>query len=333
VSRKVTIQDVARAAGTSVSTVSRVLTGSAPVSEEKRRAIEEAIERLGYRPNSIARSLKTKTTYSIGLLINDISNPFYSSVAKGVEEEANRHGYSLILCNVSEDARRELQYLQVLVDKQVDGIIFGPTGQNTAYIRDLANRTPLVQVDRRLEDVDATAVLVDNEGGAYRAVRLLIEKGHERIGLLAWGTSITTSFQRIAGYERAIQEANLPLDPSIMIKAPHIVLDQTYDLARQLLAQTPRPTAVFALNNQLGLAALRVIREAGLRVPEDVALIVFDDLEIFALMSPSIAAVDQPAFLIGQRAMQFLMEHIENPKGKLPETIILPTRLIVRESV
>ncbi len=330
--KKITIQDVAREAAASPSTVSRVLTGNAPVSDVKRAAIEAAIQKLGYRPSLIARSLKTQTTCTIGLLINDITNPFYSAVARGIEEEANYHGYNLILCNTNEDPERELHYLQVLQDKQVDGIIFGPTGENVDYIRQLAKQVPLVQIDRQLGGVDIVSVLVDNQGGAYKAVQHLIQQGHRRIAFLGWHLGITTSMERLAGYERALRDAGIPLDPSLRVISSHFSLKRVYELARRLLAKDPRPTALFAANNQIGLSALRAIRDAGLRIPDDVALIVFDDVEVFALTTPSISAVSQPAATIGRRAMKLLVDLIESPTKQLPEVTVLPTQLVLRES-
>lgn len=330
--KTVTIQDVAQAAGTSVSTVSRVLTGSAAVSPEKRRAVEAAIERLGFRPSHVARSLRTRTTHSISLLINDITNPFYSAVAKGVEAEATRHGYSVILGNTNEDPARELDYLRMLRDKQVDGAIFGPTGENAEAIRAIARRMPLVQVDRRLEDIEAPAVLADNEGGAYRAMRLLIGRGHSRIGVVAWDAPITTMVQRTAGCERALREAGLPLDPALFAAAPRFQPDEVPGTVHALL-EAQRPTALFALNNQLGLGALRAIQDQGLCIPDDIALIVFDDLDLFTLTTPPISAVDQPAFEMGQRAIQFLLERIQHGPERLSEVTMLPTQLILRGSV
>jgi LacI family transcriptional regulator len=330
--KTVTIQDVAREAHTSVSTVSRVLTGSAPVSTEKRAMVEDAIQRMGFRPSHVARSLRTRTTHSIGLLINDVTNPFYSAVAKGVEDEANRHGYSLILCNTSEDPDRELQYLHILRDKQVDGIIFGPIGENVEFIRGLSRRIPLVQVDRRLEGIEIETVMADNEGGACRATHLLLERGHRRIGVMTWNAQIMVLSQRVAGYSRALAEANLPPDPALIAEVPRFSPRLVVEAASYLLA-TQRPTAIFALNNQLGLGALRAIRDLGLRIPDDVALVVFDDLEVFDLMTPRITAVEQPAMTMGQRAVQLLVERIEGHSDRPPQVAVLPTQLVLRESV
>lgn len=330
---KVTIRDVAEKAGTSVSTVSRVLTGSAPVSGDLRAVVEQAIDELGYRPSLVARSLKMQTTFTIGLLVNDIMNPFFGAVARGVEEEANRHGYSLILCNTDENPRRELKYLQILRDKQVDGIIFGPTGDNVDFICSLAESIPLVQVDRQISGVELPAVLVDNEESAYQATRLLIERGRERIAMLGWGMNITTSTEREAGYNRALREAGIAVDSRLIARPAQFSHSTLVAAADELLRQEPMPSAIFAANNRFGIAALAVIRQLGLSVPEDVALVVFDDIDAFSLMTPSITAIAQPAFQMGQVAMQAMLDVIRTPDAASPAVHVLPTELIVRESV
>lgn len=331
--KKVTIQDISQLAGTSPSTVSRVLTGSATVSPEKRQAIEQAIQQLNYRPSQLARSLKTSITYSIGLLVNDIANPFYSAIVRGAEEEALRQGYSLILCNTNEDPQREFNYLQLLQDKQVDGIIMGPTGHHLEYLANIAQQTPLVQIDRRVDRDDIAAVVVDNENGAYQATRLLIEKGHERIAVMRWNKDITTMTDRYAGYERAMREANLPIEPSLILEIDSLSTRDAARLATEMLSQDWHATAILALNNQLGLGALIAIRQLHLRIPQDIALITFDDMDLFELTQPPITTVDQPAFMIGEQAMRLLIRQIQEGERFVPEVIVFPTHLIVRESV
>jgi LacI family transcriptional regulator len=331
--KRITIQDISELSGTSPSTVSRVLTGNAVVSPAKRAAIEAAIQRLNYRPSHLARGLKTRTTYSIGLLLNDITNPFYSAIARGAEEAANQEGYSLILCNTNEDPARELQYLQVLEDKHVDGILLGPTGHNQHSLLDLAARIPVVQVDRQIQPDSLSAVLVDNEYGAYTAVQQLIRQGHRQIALVGWKENITTMSQRQAGYERALIEAGITPDPQWIIQARRLNASHTAELIYPRLKTADRPTALFACNNQLGLGALSAIQQAELKIPDDIALIIFDDLEVFAVIKPSITVVRQPAFEMGQEAMRLLIRQIESPDDTPPETVILPTELILRESI
>jgi len=331
---KTTIQDVAREAGTSASTVSRVLTGNAPVNSETRTAVEAAIERLGFHPSHAARSLRTRSTHTISLLINDITNPFYSAIAKGVEEEANRRGYSLILCNTNDDPARERQYLDVLRSKQVDGMIFGPTGYNIELIRSLITRMPLVLVDRMLEAISATAIVADNEGGAYSATNILIEKGHRRIGVLMWEEEISTLTERLSGVSQALTEIGLKVDPSLVLRVPRTNPKEIAGLVAQWLTEiSPRPTVLFALNNQLGLGAMHAFHTMRVSVPGEMGLMVFDDLDIFELTNPPISAVAQPAFAMGRRAMQVLTRRIEHSGSATPTVTVMPTQVIMRGSV
>ncbi len=330
---RVTIREVAEVAGTSVSTVSRVLTGSAPVSDDKRKAVEKAITELNYRPSQVARGLKTKSTKTLGLLINDITNPFYSSIAQSAEDEANRHGYSLMLCHIYESPENELQNLQMLYDKGVDGIIFGPTGKNQDYINRLSHLLPLVQIDRRLNGLNVPAIVVDNENGAFEAVNLLIEKGHRRIGLLRWPSGVNTPKERTKGYFRALKKAGIEINKSLITTPPKFSPKDLIQLARDLIIDHPRPSAIFAQNCQLGIGALRAIQEEGLRIPQDIALVVFDDIETFELTTPQITAVAQPTRTIGRRAVQLLIDKIEQSDSRVSEVIILATELIIRGSV
>lgn len=250
----------------------------------------------------------------------------------GAEEEANQHGYNLILCNSNEDPERELQYLYELRDRNVDGIIFGPCGKNEEAIKQLTKQVPLVFIDRKLNRIENPAVLVDNEAGAYNAISLLVEKGHSRIGLLGWESKITTVRDRIKGYKNALRDAGINIDPQVIVTPPKYNVSKSEEKIRQLLKQKNCPSAIFAINNQFGLAAIRAIRESNLRIPEDVALIVFDDLEIFRLTTPPISVVSQPAFKIGQRATKLLVEQIERPEERLAVSIVLPTHIIERAS-
>jgi len=330
----VTIQDVSKAAGTSPSTVSRVLTGSAGVSEEKRIAVERAIRELNYRPNHIARSLKTNTTLTLGFIVNDISNPFCGIMVRSAEEVATQLGYNIIIGNTNDDPARELEFLALLESKQVDGIIFGPTGENQEAIKKLAKRLPLIQVDRRIDGVEAAAVVVDNEAGGYKATRHLIDAGHSHIGLLAYERQFSTIHDRILGCQRAIETQP---DENVEVTVRHIPgsssMDYTIEAALEFLSQPDRPSAFFALNNRIGVAILQASRHIGLSIPDDLALIVFDDLDIFTLNQPMISVVDQPTSLIGKRAVELIISQIDNVNDRVAEVITLPTTLIHRESV
>lgn len=331
--RKITIQDISKAAGTSPSTVSRVLTGNASVSQEKREAIEDAIKRLKYRPSHLARGLKTSITYSVGLLLNDITNPFYSAIARGVEDVALEHGYSLILCNTSEDPSREIHYLQVLQDKHVDGVIVGPTEQNEDYLQDYVARIPVVQVDRQLKGLSLSSVVADNEDAGYTATRHMLERGHRRIHVFCWGWHVSSLTERLDGYKRALAEAGIPFDPALVINIEGHTIQQATEAALAWLQSAQLPAAVLALNNQLGLGILKANHTLHLSIPDQLALVVFDDQDVFALLRPSITAVEQPAYAIGRRAMELLLEHMDSDDAQPPQVVVLPMELIQRESV
>lgn len=331
---KLTIRDVARAAGASPSTVSRVLTGRAYVSPEKREAVLQAMRALNYRPNLIARSLKTATTLNVGLIITEIQSPFYSAAAKGVQDRLLADGYSVFLCDTLEDPDRELQYLRNLQDKGVDGIIFAPTGGNAVHIASLAaSGLPLVQIDRQVTP-QASAVLTDNFGATYEAITHLITRGHRRIGLIGFQRQVTTATERFRGYQRALADAGLPYDERY-VRSGEPTSDAGCAMAKEMLQLPTPPTALFAMNGRLGIGVLRAIRDMGLAIPDDVAIVAFDDMEAFALMTPPISAVAHPAYDIGYQAADLLLEAIkEKEKGQpfQPRTVVVPARLIVRAS-
>lgn len=330
--RRITIQQVAREAGTSPSTVSRVLNRSAPVREELRDAVLQAVATLGYRPNLLARSLKIKATHCLGLVINDILNPFYSAVARGVEDCASPKGYAIMLCNTNEDPRRELEMLYMLRDKAVDGIILTPTGQNLAAVEELlTDGIAVIQIDRRLPELRASAVVVDNAGGAYQAARHLLSHGHRRIALVTYNFERMTLAEREHGFRQAMAEAALPVDDRDICRVSFYLEDLREQLSLLLAAPNP-PTALLAANNRIAIGVLGVVKELCLRIPDDIAIVVFDDLELFELCSPGITAVAQPAYTMGQKATELLMSQLASDGPIHTQTVVFHPELIVRQS-
>lgn len=332
--RKITIKDIARKAEVSYQTVSRVLNDRPDVSEQTRARVWKIIDELEYRPSAAARSLRTNTTFTLGVLQNDITNSFYSNIVQGVEQVAIENGYSLILCNTNDDPERELHYIKMMQSKEVDGIIVSPTQPNSQFISQIAKKMPVVLVDRNIADADITAVVVDNEAGAHRATRYLIEQGHQHIGLITWEQkSPQVIGERVSGYRKALNEAGLIPDDMPSIYAPTQPPEDLVPLIEDLLINNPRVTALFALNNQLGLSVLMTIRKMKLRIPQDIAVVVFDDLPLFSLYSPAITVVQQPEAEIGKHAMQHLLGQISRNGDYVPETVTLKTELIIRDSV
>ena len=326
-----TVKDIARLSQTSASTVSRVLTGIVPVTPKKREAVLQAIKAADYRPNLLARSFKTKTTLSFGLLINDILNPFYGALTRGAEDVASEAGYALMLCNTNEDAHREQQYLAMLRDKSVDGIILAPTGGSREAMQVLIQSgTALVQIDRIQPGCLAASVTVDNALGGYLAAKHLLEAGHERIGFVTYATGQSSVVQREEGCRRAAAEAGLPDGCAAVCRVSFDLADTNAQVTA--LLETQRPTALIAANNRLALAVLGFLKTRGLRVPDDLAFVVFDDLEIFALLTPSLSAVSQPAYAMGRRAAEFLLAQIASGTDPSEQVEVFVPTLIVRES-
>lgn len=349
---RVNIKDVADMAGVSTATVSHVINGTRFVREETRRKVLEIVEALNYHPSSIARGLATNSTQTIGLIISDITNPFFTAVARGVEDEINQHGYHTIFCNTDEDPAREDEYLRLLFAHQIDGLIISPTGTRSERLIRIGEDVPIVLLDRQADGLEAPLVGVDNEGGAYQATSHLIKLGHRRIGVVTGLQSISTLAERVRGYKRALREAGLPIDEALIVQAdPRFYVNQLSTVSHNLinssvtnLQMTPnafyalqqlldlpnRPTALFVTNNQMILGTLHGIRQRQLRCPDDISLVGFDDNDWSPLFSPPLTAVRQPTYQLGQTAAKLLMKLIQREQFERPRPF--PVELIVRES-
>src|SRR4051812_40082643 len=291
------IQDVAKEAGVSIATVSRVLNGNTRVRGDIRQRVEAAMQALSYQPSPAARSMRKNRSRIMGLLISDIQNPFFIELIRGVEDEALRHEYSLILCNSNESPQREKQYLEVLYAERVAGVIVVPTREQLG--EDLQCRfqergIPIVAVDRRLKDKNIDSVLVDNVRGAQDAVAHLIANGYRRIGAITGPLTVTTGRERLEGYRRALAEAGIPHDPTLERSGAFNAengVESGRELGDELLSLTPRVDALFAANNLLTLGALNAIHARDLHVPEDIGIVGYDDIEWAELGSVSLTTV------------------------------------------
>ena len=329
----VTIADVAKHAGVSVSTAARVLSGRGYASDETRRIVLEAARALGYVPNQIARSLRTRRTRTIGLLIGDVENSFYSTIAKNVESVATRAGYHVVLCNSDDDPEVEREYLKLLDGMRVDGLILTPTARNRRHLGYLRqNGTVIIQVDRRVEGLAADAILVDNEAGAYSGVEHLIEAGHDRIGILAGDVNVLTASHRLAGYERALREHALPVR-SELIKVGSFHREHAIEDATELIGVEPRPTGIFAANNILAEACLIALADLGLRVPRDMSVVGFDDVPWMGMVNPPLTTVRQPVADVARSAAELMLRRLEGDGQAQPSTQVFRTELLVRGSV
>jgi LacI family transcriptional regulator len=328
--RSVTIKDVAAHAAVSVATVSAVINGNKYVSPELEQRVRASIAALGYERNSFAQGLKTQTSHTIGLIISDIANPFFTSMVRGVEDVANAHHYSLILGNTDEDLDKERSYIRLLESKRADGLIIAATAGSHKYLQS-AQRLPLVSIDRSLFDLGIDSVLVDNVGGARAAIEHLIALGHRRIGIVTGIPGITTTEERLLGYKQALAAHNIPLDPELIAIADSRVNGGERGVTQLLTQPTARPTALFITNGLMTIGALRAIGQSGLRCPQDIALVGFDEFEWSVVMQPPLTTVRQPIYEIGQKAAQLLFERLQQ-RDKEPREIRLSPQLIVRES-
>jgi LacI family transcriptional regulator len=328
-----TVRDVARLAGVSAMTVSRAVNGQPGVSVETRQRIEAAIAELNYAPSKVANSLISSRTEILGMIVPDVSNPFFGPVVHGAETTARKAGYRLLLCNSESDLRLEKDYIADLVGHRVEGLIIAPVGDGSrANLERLAAGSfPVVLLDRTVEGIECDSVTLDNSDAARRLVAHLIAVGHQSIAFLTDSNDVSTGRQRLAGYRSALAANGIDYDDDLII---HTTTDQMggYRAAQLILARQPRPSVIFAVNNMTAVGVMQALRQAGLRVPEDIALVCFDDVPHLAVISPFLTVIDQPAETMAQAAMQLLLERIAGTAGSQPRSITFPGNLIVRES-
>ena len=327
-----TMREVAEMAGVSVATVSHVVNRTRFVATKTRERVFAAMESLNYQPNELARSLRRGQTRTIGLILPDSANPFFADIGRGSETASFEAGYNTIFCNTSGISEKVQLYLKVLQKKQVDGIIFVASGDQTTLLDQLLQKNfpVVIMVDRDMADVPADTVLADTLQGGYNATRHLTELGHNRIGCISGPQEITERSGRLDGYMQAISEAGLPFDPEIF-RYGNFHPDSGYEAMLHLLQVPSPPTALFIYNDLMAIGALRAAAEKGVRIPEDMAIVSFDNIELAAYTTPQLTTIAQPTFEMGQTAVSLLLNRIENPD--LPrQQRILPTNLVVRGS-
>jgi LacI family transcriptional regulator len=327
-----TIQDVAKRAGVGAITVSRVINNSGYFSQETRDKVEKAISELGYVPNTLARSLRSKKTNTLALILTDITNPFFTTLARGVEDKASEMGYTIIFCNTDESDRKESTYVNILLQKQVDGFLLVPAESKPHIIELIQQRgAPLVVIDRQVPGADVDLVRCDSEEGACQLTHFLISLGHRHIAILSGRQGISTADDRVSGYRRAMDESGLQVNADYCVRG-EFTQDSGYQMAQRAIGLRPRPTALVAANNFITIGAMKALQEAHLRVPEDIALVGFDDLPPAMVTFPFFTVASQPAYEMGQLATELLLKRLKNREVKRHEEIILPTQIIVRQS-
>lgn len=330
-SASTTISHVAAKAGVSTATVSRVLAGTTRVSEALHGKVTRAARELDYRPNRIARNLRVRATRTIGVVIPDILNPFFTSVVRGIEDVLQAEDYTLLLGNSDGQKEREHLYLDTLRAEGVAGILFVPTnGQEGAY-RSLGGAgIPIVAIDRSPDGLAVDLVTVTNEEGAHSAVAHLAGVGWKRIALITGPAHLNVAQEREHGYRRALTEAGLTFDPAL-VRSADFREQGGYDAMSSLLMLPERPTAVFVANNLMALGALHAIGDAGLDIPRDLGIVSFDDVPWGAWLRPPLTVVDQPTYDLGASAANILLNRLGDPDRAFRK-VVLQTRLIVRAS-
>jgi len=323
------IKDVAKVAGVSTATVSRVLSNGLHVRSEVRERVMKAVDQLGYRPNLLARSLRSQQSNAIGLIVSDIRNPFFTSVSRSVEDIAYEQGFRVVLCNTDENPEKEAIYLQLMQDESVAGVIFSPTRQTAANFPSASITFPTVVVDRTVKGADVDIVVLDNVDAAYRLTTHLIENGYRRIAALC-GEMSTTGIERQAGYEQALRANNLvPVREHIKYLQPKI--ETGYQTALKMLDAPHPPDALLTTNSLIAAGALQAIRERNLSIPDDIALVTFDETTWADLVQPPITLISQPTYEIGKIATELLLQRIADPNRPIRQ-VILKGQLLIRGS-
>jgi DNA-binding LacI/PurR family transcriptional regulator len=328
------MKEIARMAGVSLGTVSHVLNNSATVREPARKRVLEAVQSVGYQPNQLARGLRRDKTNMIGMIIPDVTNPFFPAVVRGAEDVAFSNGYRLILCNTDNDHAKELVHLNELRTYLPAGLIVIPSNFSDLTVQAERYRragTGVVCVDRLPKNWSGDTVTADNEEGAYNATRCLIQLGHKKLATITGPLHLTNAKDRLMGFRRAVREAKLPLKPEY-------VQETTFDKRGGylktivLLRLIPRPTAIFAGNDMIALGALIAIREAGLKCPKDISLMGFDDLDLGETTDPALSSVSQSGYQLGTSAAQILLDRIKGDRTPAKH-VVLKTSLDLRKSV
>jgi len=326
-----TIKDVAELAEVHPSTVSRVINGDSRISEKTKKKVLLIIRKLGYTPNAIARGLKTKRTYTLGMLIPDITNPFFAELARGVEDAANKNSFNIILCNTDDKLKKERTYLEILREKRVDGLILG-----TAHIRDKSilelekKKFPYILISRNVERLNKNCIIIDDLAGGMMATEYLIKLGHHRIAHISGPLKTRSGLNRLKGYQLALKKHKIEYNDELVGEGDFRI-NGGYQVMKRFLKLPEPPTAIFAANDLLALGAMQAIQKKNFYIPEDFSIIGFNDIELASFVYPSLTTIRQPILEMGNLAVKMLLKIIidgEFNQGK----IVLKPKLIIRES-
>ncbi|WP_224722392.1 LacI family DNA-binding transcriptional regulator [Paenibacillus vietnamensis] len=326
-----TIYDVAKEAGVSIATVSNVINGKGKVSKKKREEIFRVMERLQYRPSVIASALMGKKTFTIGLLIPDVSNPFFSEIARSVEDLAHSEGYSVIVCSTDNKDDRIEKYIRLLEQKSVDGILIGTGVENADVLRHLAEKSlSIVMIAREAATMPVHSVLTDDFKGGALAAEHLIDRGHRRIAVLSENLKVSSSFERVRGFRFTLFEAGITLDESHIVSCDSSIRDGKR-AAAALIHGDNRPSAIFCCNDLLAVGALQAAKDARVKVPEQLSIIGFDGTILSTVTNPELTTIAQPINQMVKLAFDLLIHKVENA-DEIKQRIVMQPELIIRES-
>lgn len=330
------LADIAAQTGVSKSTVSRVLNDKAKdyrISPETQRTVLQAAQELNYRPNQLARGLRLKKTQTIGLVVPDISNPFFAYTTRMIQSSAfEQLGYSLIVCNTNEDLDLEIEQVELLKSKAVDGFIIMPVGLDSSHLVRLVDEGfPVVLLDRCFEDLDISSVVVDNYSGSYEAVEHMIQRGHRDIAIIQGLPNTSTNTARVKGYRDALENYGVPVNASYIV-GKDFRQENGYTETKTFLKRRDCPTAIFATSDLIALGAFQAVHEAGRSIPDDISMVCFDDVDFAPYLVSPLTAVHQPRALMGEHAVKLLLEQIESGKPS-KRKIVLESNLVIRGSV
>lgn len=329
------LKDVAKRSGFSVGTASAVINNNPWVSEETRRRVLKAIKELNYQPNQLARNLRTQKTNTIGVIVPDITNPFFPQIIRSIDALARQYGYLIILCDSNENYQIGIETFKVLLQKKVDGIILiGGIVPKEELVKFLSDKHPLIVViERDYEIPDIATVIVDAVKGGYTATKHFLSLGYSHVGIITGPLDDEFShgsFGRYKGYQMALEEYNISFNQS-MVKQGDFTFDGGYRAMKQFLDDTPQVRAIFASNDLMAIGAIEAIKEQGLRIPEDIALVGYDDIPEASYISPALTTIRLPQKQLGHKAVEIILTRLLG-KHDSPLKKVLPTKLIVRQS-
>lgn len=328
------LRDVAEAAGVSINTASRALNNKPDVSKVTREKVLTAAKSLGYVPDGVAQGFRRRRTGTIGVIVADIANPFFSAVVRGIEEVTRSSGYQIILANTDEDLEAEKAAVATLLQKRVDGILLSPCQKcgTAGFDLLLQKRLPFVLMARRFEGLAADFVVNDDAQGGFLATQYLLKKGHRRILFLNGPPEIWSAQQRLLGYQRALEDAGVPVEPQLIVSTT-AKMEGAYETIRALLTKGLSFSAVYAFSDLLAMGVIKALKEAKLRVPEDVAVVGHDDIEFAELLETPLTTVDMSKTRLGREAARILIERLRSPENSsIANGVVLQPRLVVRES-